>query len=725
MMNPVRKSQHGWARLTPWNLATGMVATAIATLLSSAAPVFAQTPPEAESLVLPELSVSGVHERANGPVSGYRAERSSTGTMTDTPLREVPQSIQVVPRDVITDQAAVRLNDALDNVSGVRPQGSSGGRSDNFIIRGFPSSQYAVDGVVMSPAFLVPGSTFRDLANIERVEVLKGPASVLFGQGDPGGMINLITRQPQLTPAGSLTLQGGSYGFFRNEFDLTGPIGSSGTIAGRISGAIQRENGFVRNQRDAEREFFAPSVTWQPNDRTRVYLGAGYIHARTPITRGIPAIGTGVSLPRWRTFEEPGAHNTAIRSDVNWRVEHDATDWLTIRQIGRLEWGSLGRLGVVTTSLAANGITMNRRANLQDTTTRNLDFRLEALARFNTGVLSHQFLAGVQYASADEGNQLMVAPYTGINILNPVFGAGRQTGPYTYFTDRRTAFDMTSLYAQDQMTYGRLRFVAGGRYDTFDQSAVDANPSRPIQYGTISGSAFTPRVGVVWLQNPNLSFYAGFARSFTPQNGADAIGNRFNPETGQQFEIGTRYDLIPDRLSANLALYNIRRKNVLAADPNDSTFNIQTGEQRSRGVELDITGQVLPNWRVIASAAYTDAEVTQDTTFAVGHRLTGVPLWSGSLWSTFQFGQGPLTGLTVGAGAYMASRRTGDLNNSFRVAGYTRIDAMASYPLTNNLHLQLNIRNLFDADYIEAPRSRNENYPGAPMTAIATIRAAF
>lgn len=684
-----------------------------ATLLAVSA--FAQPAAEAP-LELAPIQVEG--ERADGPVRGYNATRSATATRTDTALRDTPQSIAVVPRDVIEDQHAVSLDDVVRNVSGVRPAGSSGNRGETYFLRGFRTQSYAIDGVMLNPAMGFPNG-FRDLANVERVEVLRGPASVLYGIGDPGGLINIVTRRPQFTPAGSVNLDAGSYGYQRGEIDVTGGLGEGTGLAARLTGALMRDDGFRDVMRRSERTFLAPSVLWQPTDRTRVTIGASYLDQITPFDRGLVAQGTGVIVRRDRYYGEGWSRNHATSTDLNWRIEHDATDWLTLRQVTHFDWMTARRFSADPVALAADGRTLTRRATDQDDNAQGVDLLADATARFRTGIVQHAITAGVEYLHGKRSLELFQGNLASIDILSPRYGA--QPTRFALRTVRNDVIDMTSGFAQYQLDIGgRLILLGGLRYDNFHQRTVNNNAA-----SSASGDAVSPRVGALFRAWDNVAFFAGWSRSFVPQLGASFAGTAFDPETGEQYEAGVRLDLVPERLSATLAVFDIRRQNVLVSDPVNSGFSIQTGEQRSRGVELDVTGEILPGWRIFAGAAYTDAVVTEDSSVPSGRRLPGVPLWSGNLWSTYEFQEGRLQGLMLGGGVFLVSGRAGDLANSFRVGGYARVDLTASYPVTEHARIALSVRNLTDARYIETPVSRTENYPGGPRTVLASLRLSF
>lgn len=694
-------------RLTP--------APALLPLLLLAAAASAQE--AATPLELPQLQVEGSGERADGPVQGYRATTSGTATRTDLPLRDTPQTVSVVPRDLIEDQHARSLDDVLGNVASVRPGGSAGNRAESYILRGFRTQNYAVDGLLQNPAneFI---NGFRDLANVERVEVLKGPASVLYGIGDPGGLINIVTRRPQFAPAARLNVEGGMFGYTRGELDVTGGSASAG-LAGRFIGSLTRDEGFKDVARPMERFFLAPSFLWQPNDRTRVYVSLTHYDQTGAFDRGLVATGRSVIVNPSRYLGESWSNSRSIQSDLNIRTEHQATDWLTLRQSTSFGWGSAHRYSADPVSLSADNRTLTRRATDQDDNMQNVDLLLDGTARFETGIVRHAVTTGVEYLHAKRSLALFQGTLASIDIFNPVYGA--RPGRLALRTTRNDVLDMTSGFAQYQLDIGRRLILLGGvRYDNFHQRTIN-NANR----SSASGDNAAPRFSGLYRLRDNLAVYASWSRSFVPQLGADFGGTAFQPETGEQYEVGVRADLIPERLTATFAAFNIRRQNVLTADPVNSGFSIQTGEQRSRGLELELAGDVLPNWRVFASAAYTDAVVTADTAIPEGRRLTGVPRWSGSLWNSYEIPAGRLQGLTLGGGIFLVSARPGDLNNSFRVSGYTRVDLSASYPVAQGVRLAVAVRNLFDSRYIEAPVSRTENYAGSPRTVVGSLRFSF
>lgn len=699
-------------------LSAAVAAAALPALFAAVA--IAQT---TEPVQLPPVQVEGqqIEETADGPVAGYRATRSATGTKTDTPLKDVPQAINVVPRQVIEDQQTNRLTEVLQNVPNVQPASTIGNRAENFLIRGFRGEVYARDGVVNNPLFT--NETFLDLANVERVEVLKGPASVLFGQGDPGGLINIITKKPQTATALGGSLEAGSFDFYRGEADVTGALDAGKTLAGRFVAAYQHSDSFRDFFTESERRYAAPTLAWSPNDRTRLTIGLDYTDQSQPFDRGMVVVGREVAkVPSRRYFGEAFSVFESEKTAMQYKLEHEANDWLTLRQITRYDFGQSMRYSADPRVLNATTGVLTRQARIQNDETGYADVLLDATARFETGPIRHTLLVGGEYGRANRDIDYRTATMSSINIYSPVYS--NTHGAFGATTFQTYDVDLYAFYVQDQIALGeQVKLLLGGRLDGFDQTNTVNSPTTNTNTPQ-SDSAFSPRAGLVWQPIQPLSLYASYTESFKPQGETTSSGVALMPETGQQYEVGAKADLLPGRLSAGLALFNLTRQNVATPDPDDTSFSIATGEQRSRGVELDVTGTLLPGWQVMVSAAHLNTEVTKDNRYQ-GNSLAAAPRWSGSLWSTYQFQQGPLRGFGFGGGLVAVDDRTGHIDNSFSVEGYLRVDATAFYDLNDRVRLSLAAKNLFDADYIETPVSRTENYAGAPLTVLARVTARY
>lgn len=675
------------------------------------------------STVLDTITVRGSGQTATGPVDGYRAERTATGTKTDTALRDIPQSIQVVSRDAIEDRQAQDLSDTLENVSGVQRNSTAGNRSETFIIRGFSTPGYAIDGVMTNPTGDRP-EVFMDMAGIERVEVLKGPASALYGRGEPGGLINIVTRQPTDTFEADASTQIGSFGLRRAEATVSGPLNEDGTLTGRLSGAAQTEEGFRGWLADSERQFIGGVLRWEPTDDTRVTLAVDHTHQNLPWDRGLPVTADNeVSLPYDTFLGEEWSKIDAKKTRVSLNAEHDVNEQLTVRGSISYDSAYVHDLGIDLQELRADGRTMRRRYSDRIEDSDNIHTQFEAQLEFDTGTIAHTMLGGVQYSFAKMDFLSSRANIADIDIYNPVYGAAM---PIPALNNHyRNDIHVASLFLQDQMEFSeQWKALVGLRYDrvwqTMEQYRQGEQTSPDMNDGALTG-----RLGVVYQPIEPLSLYASFSQSFAPQGGQTIDGKALDPEEGWQIEAGAKYELIPDRLSFTASVFQTTKNNVATEDPADSDASRLTGEQRVRGVEFDINGEILPGWRVMASAAYLEAIITKDDILPIGNRLTGVPEWSGSLWTTYEFQDGHLEGLTLGTGVQLVGEREGNLENQFNVDGYYRLDAMASYKFNEHLQLSVVGRNLTNERYIETPVSKTENAPGAPRSVMATLKATF
>jgi iron complex outermembrane receptor protein len=660
-------------------------------------------------------------ESAWGPVVGYRATRSGSGTWTDTPLKDIPQSIQVVPRQVIQDQQASSLVDVLDNVSNVSQLSQNGGRASTFTIRGFDVRNYKIDGLTLNQT-QISAETNLDPAWIERVEVLKGPSAVLYGDGYYGGSVNVVTRRPSLIPGADATLRYGSFDRMRGEFSVTGPVTTVDNLAFRLTGAVQKEGAWRDIASDSKRQFIAPALLWTPTADTKVWFNAAYTHQTAPVDFGLIAVRNQILKPYTRFLGEPWAQQEGSVGYVNYGAEHRFNDWLQVRFRGNATDGEAHRMRAPAGALnLATGVLARRAADQYDTSYSSNNV-LDAVLDFNTGWMKHQVMVGVEYQNGYRSVTLNQATLAGINIYNPVYGA--MPGKWSLQSINRNRIETKSAFIQDQIDLtSQLKLLAGVRYDYATSFDHNTNNKYVDTRSSDDTARATPRIGLVYQPIDWLSLYASYSQGFQAQGGFSRTGERFKPETGDQYEVGAKFDLIPNNLSATVSAFRIIRQGVLTTDPVDTNFSIQTGEQRSQGVELDITGNITPNWNVIASAAYTDATITKDNVFPVGNRLFNVPRMSGALWSTYKVTEGTFSGFTFGGGFVAQGDRYPDLYNTAIMPGYIRFDGMVSYNINDNLKLTFSMKNIFDTKYIRSAQSNSltEIYPGDPRTAMLSI----
>ncbi|MBD2360320.1 TonB-dependent receptor [Anabaena minutissima FACHB-250] len=656
-----------------------------------------------------------------GQQDGYRVREGSTATKTDTPLRDIPASIQVIPRKLLEDQKTTRIQDALENISGVNKQGNLGGTdAGGYVIRGFAQSGNFRNGFADNDFY-----SSVDPANIERIEVLKGPASVLYGQAEPGGIINVVTKQPLSNPFASVDLSVGNYSFYRPGIDLSGPLNADGSLLYRLNVAYQNAGSF-RDFNFTERFFIAPVVTWNISDRTSVTFDFEYLNNDYRSDRGLASIGDRPApVPISRFIGYPFDGNTTYTDSAfraGYRFEHQFSENWQLRNAFSFSYGrSRGLYAESSRELIDEQfrpIFVGRENFLRETYT----LQTELVGRFNTGSVVHQPLIGVElrrntwtYTSFD-----VEEPIPPIDIFNPNYNVTQPAIPEESTFGYKTRRDTLGIYLQDQITFAdNLKLLLGGRFDAFQREEDFGTPEEE------SLSAFSPRVGIVYQPIEPISLYASYTESFQPDRflGRSVTGTPFKPTRGSQYEVGIKAD-ITERLSATLAAFEITKSNVVTSDPNNPRFSIQVGEQRSRGIELDIAGEILPGWNIITSYAYTDAITSKDNRISVGNRIFNVPEHSASFWTTYEIQQGSLQGLGFGLGLYYVGDRFADNENTSTLVSYFRTDS-ALYYKRDNWRLGLNFRNLFNETYYETSQSRNIIYPGAPFTVIGSFSIQF
>jgi iron complex outermembrane receptor protein len=404
------------------------------------------------------------------------------------------------------------------------------------------------------------------------------------------------------------------------------------------------------------------------------------------------------------------------------RVEHDLTPDVTLRQIVNVQSGSFDVFAARATAVNPAGTLVTRRGSLVNSDFASIDTQSEVVAKFDILGLRHTFLAGFEYTNGYRRPiSQQTAATTTTSFLNPVPRIAY--GAFTFQSDLKQRNDLYGVYLQDQIDLGAgLQLLLGTRMDFGSQFFFSRTPTSRTVPPEQELFGFSPRVGLVYRPVEPLTLYASYTNSFKPQTDNVLGATNPPPETGVQYEVGARYDLVPSLLTISAAAFRIERQNVSAADPVNTGFSVITGAQRSEGGEFDIAGEILPGWKIIGGLGYLDAKIARDTTFAVGNRLVGVPEFSASLWSTYQIPDGPWRGLGVGFGATHVGARFGDLNNSYKVGAYTRLDAALFYDY-ERYRFAINARNLTDARYIEQPFNQFNNQPGSPLTVLATIAA--
>ena len=676
----------------------------------------------------------GTFQQGNGPIQGYVAHRSLVGTKTTTPLLEVPQSISVVGRDQINDQNAHSVAQALAYTAGVTTNSPNDTRFESLRIRGFQPVLY-LDGLQLPYGASQFAQPKLDLALLERVEVLRGPSSSLYGQVAPGGMINLVSRLPTATPLNSLEFLANDWGNEQVNFDVGGAT-PKGDLFWRIAGTLHgggTQVDFVNDFRGA----IAPSFTWKPDLDTTFTFLSGYQRDVTALElQFMPAVGTLLPNPNGRIpltkfLGEPGFdHFDRTQAWVGYQFEHSFNEIWTVRQNVRyydLETNTYavagaGALG--STALQPNLSKLNRGAFSFPENASNVTLDNQAEARFATGSLAHIVLFGVDYRHITSELKEGFGNAPSINLYNTVYGAPIALPATTIHTGQTQ--DQTGTYLQDQIALGGWRLTLSGRHDW-----VSTDTSNFVKGTTQSqdDEAFTGRAGLNYVFASGISPYIAYATSFQPTIGVTASQSPLIPTTGKQVEIGVKYQPVGTNLLLTAALFEMNQQNVTTTDPNNIGFNVQTGAARSQGAELEATASLTDGLKLVGSYAYTDTRVTQ-TNIAnqLGKHLIIQPMNQAALWLDYTFQQGQLGGFGFGGGARYIGDSYGDAANTILIPGYTLFDAAVHYDLSylnpqwRGVKLAVNATNLFDKYYVSSCTTLNSCFLGAGRTVTGSIR---
>ena len=671
-------------------------------------PVLAEEP---QTLELDAISVTSDYESATGPVDGYRATRSSSATKTDTAIRDIPQSISVIPVSVLNDLGSISVERALDFAGGVSKQNNFGGLTlYEYSVRGFTTSEFYKDGFSANRGY--PSTP--DVVSIERIEVLKGPAASLYGRGDPGGTVNIVTKKPRPEAFATLHTSAGSWDRYRTALDVNTPLDENGNVLSRVNLAIEDGQSF-RDHVDRERVFVAPSFSWQLNPDTTLLVESEFVRHRSTFDRGIVAPNNAWSGVSRSTFlGEPNDgdidnHNNLLQA----ALEHHLNDAWKLRLASHYKQGKLWGFASEARALNADGHTVNRRYRERDNDWHDSITQLELRGLFDTGPWQHELLIGSEYENYRKNERVTTiagSPYA-IDIFQPVYGQPKPGGARSG-TDFFEHVESRALNLQDQILFtDTLRGMLGARLERFEQSIDDHTRNSTSRQ---HHDALTQRAGLLYQLTPEIGLFANASTSFKPNNGLDAAGRSFDPEEGVGHEIGIKSELFDDRLSSTLAAFHIEKKNVLALDPGTDTSRA-IGKARSQGFDLQVTGKVTDAVRVIGAFAYIDAEVTEgDKVIPTGSRILGVAKHSGSLLGVYAFQDGRLRGSDVGAAFTYVGDRSGEAGSDFELPAYHTVDLLAHYKASDNVTVGLNLNNIFDEKYFERSYSNYWVNPGEP-----------
>ncbi|EPN9191682.1 TonB-dependent siderophore receptor [Enterobacter roggenkampii] len=660
--------------------------------------------------------------------NGYQPLNTSTATLTNMPMLDIPQVVNTVSDKVLEDQHATTLDEALYNVSNVVQTNTLGGTQDAFVRRGFGANR---DGSIMTNGLrtVLPRS-FN--AATERVEVLKGPASTLYGILDPGGLINVVTKRPERTFGGSLSATSSSFGGGTGQVDVTGPIDGT-RLAYRLTSEYQDED-YWRNFGNERSTFIAPSLTWFGDDATVTVL---YSHRdyKTPFDRGtIFDLNTkkAVDVDRKTRFDEPfnvtdgqsdlAQLNAEYRLNSQWTAKFDysySQDKYSDNQARVMAYDA--KTGNLTRRVDAT----------QGSTQRMHSTRADLQGNVDIAGFYNEILTGVSYENYDllRTDMMRCKNVKGFNIYHPVYGKlNKCTTVSAADSDQTLKQESYSAYAQDALYLtDKWIAVAGMRYQYYTQYA---GKGRPFNVNTDSrDEQWTPKLGLVYKLTPSVSLFANYSQTFMPQSSIASYIGDLPPETSNAYEVGAKFDLF-DGVTANIALFDIHKRNVLYNESvGGETIAKTAGRVRSQGVEVDLAGSLTENTNIIASYGYTDAKVLEDPDYA-GKPLPNVPRHTGSLFLTYDI-HNAFAGntLTLGGGGHGVSRRSATNGADYYLPGYFVADAFAAYKmkLQYPVTLQVNVKNLFDKTYYTSSIATNNlgNQIGDPREVQFTVKMEF
>lgn len=656
------------------------------------------------------VELSGIVVAAN---RRYNVDATSTALMFDAPVQLVPQSVQVVTADFLEDQNAGRLDDVFRNVSGVNAFSSY----QDYTVRGFRTQEVTYNGVRANSNnfFATP-----KMNNVERVEVLKGPAAILIGEFEPGGFVNIVTKSPRAVRHARVSITGGSYEEKRIGVDVGGPLDAEGKFLFRLSADAEDAGGFRRFQHQRNTQV-APALAWIPAENTKLTLKAEYTydHRDGGRDRGIAAPEGDVwALPIDWTVNEPDdiARNTGYSLDV--ALEQRLNDTWRSNFLTRLTRGEyINKYHEPRPFFVDDDGTLMIRREYRDQVFKTDAYvvSLRFMGDVTTGSVSHQLLVGGEYSRDVKDNLARYATAAPpLNVFNPTYGG---VDPDTYDFDAGGPFggdqSQVSAFVQDLMKlHPKVHLLAGARFTSVLQYSFNGNNVTKSEFG--AQSALSPRLGLVYEFRDDATVYASWAKGFRPQPLAQQNaeqGGPFDPQTSQQIEVGSKLGFFNNRLMTTVSAYRIFKQNILQPDLQAGADRwVLHGEVRSQGIEFDVIGAPFPHWSIVANYAFNEVEITKDTRpELIGQGFPNAPRHAAALWTRYDI---PGTGLGFGAGStYVGERAT--TTDVVVLPAYTTYDA-ALYYRWRTLEIALNVRNLTNERYFSGGYNDFTLWPGSP-----------
>ncbi|OLF56722.1 TonB-dependent siderophore receptor [Pseudomonas chlororaphis] len=688
-----------------------------------------------------QVSAAQVEESAWGPVQGLVAKRSATGSKTDSALVEIPQTINVITAAEISSRGSQSVTEALRYTPGM----TGGGFADRVKIfdeptsRGFSPTPLYLDGLHLPYGGGSTGGALQiEPFSLERIEVLKGPASVLYGQNQPGGIVNMVSKRPTETPLHRIRLQAGSYDYKSAAIDLGGPLDEQGQFLYRLTGLVNDSQSEI-DYAAQKRQFIAPSLTWRPNDDTSLtFFGQFQKDNDVPEAQGLPVVGTLFANPNGKIdrdlfLGEPGV-NAYDREQfvLGYELSHRLNDTWTLKQNAR--YADVD--DHYRAPLHGYRFVTNPKTGLNDqryTTRYGVDWKQHnkvlgvdniAQAEFDTGALNHTLIVGLDYYrfnSKFDGKYDYNPPI--IDLFTPTYGQALNFANPNRWDN---TINQTGLYLQDQIKLDQWVFVLGGRYDWAE---VDNKAPLSGTHSNHKDEAFTGRAGIVYLFDNGLAPFVSYSESFLPQSGTDVLGQPFDPSTGKQYEVGLKYQPPGQSSFVQISAYELEQENMLTTDLGNPGFSNQSGALRSRGIELEGKASLTDALDMIASVSRNDIKYTKDNDGRKGRHPAGSPPLTAALWLNYKLlGDTPLAGLGAGVGArYVRGSYGDDYAGAFQIPSYTVYDAALTYDLGlsplqwKGVKLAFNVKNLENKTYVDRCSGPFDCYYGEGRTMVSSL----
>lgn len=682
---------------------------------------------------LPEVVVEGKKEQPRpAPVNraevvsedvGYRSNAKTTVLRTPVDVMDASRNIQIVPKKLIQDLNAQGIEDALDYISNVSYLGETSGRQQSFSVRGFSQAPVLRDGMLVEQFGKISDEPY----TLERIEVLKGPDSIQYGESDPGGLINLVRKKPiKDEKFVEMSVSGVTLGTVTPAVDVNGAFNDSKSVYGRLIALYEYEDSWRDFENPRHKVVFAPSLTWDISDDTSVTFMLDYTFEDSFADFGIPSFGDNIA-PVEPEF---------VASDRDVTLEkHQLTTGYDFEHRINTEWKFQNRFRFVSSEYeytplflplgadTASGSILRFPAKQQQSADEYF-FQVSALGEHDWGFVKNKLLTGVdaRYSEFYSKTLFDTGSPSFLDLQNPDYSVPvPPLSADNTFNEDETYVKRISVFAQDHLYIGKHLVLSGGlrfedlRFET-DILSLDTSASRHEQ-------DVLPQAGVTVKPISNLSIYGNYSQSFRPFFGASFGGEPNDPEQGEGYEAGVKYEFLKRRMIVSAAAFHIEKMNVATPSPDNPLVSITTGAQQSRGFEFDISGEVRKGWNLIASYGYLDTEVTKDTSNE-GNRLSGVPEHQAAFWSTYEIQNGTLRGLGFGAGVNYVGSRQGNLANSTQVDSYTIGSASVFYK-RDNWRINARIENITDEEYTRAVSGFSSNEPGEPINAIISFTMRF